>query len=356
MLRDVIVTVSLLFLPLPLSFRLTDPVVSKLRKMAKKLCINAPESLQSAFLKWVSEKRQNRLSILITGKTGVGKSRLVNALVGEPVAKESRSTSACTNTLTSYKTEISDVEVVVWDSPGLQDVTCNERLYLQDMESKLSQGIDVMIYCISMTDSRFYDADKHAIRTLTEVFGSKLWENGVVALTFANLKSKDPDEESDLDYFLSEKYFWEKEIDEFLAKLKVLTNLQVRQQIPIVPTGNYKQLCLPGCENWLSELWIKCFNVMSISSGLAFFKINESRLKYLDSSPVTASTATASTAAAACSTYNPDAHEDIPTEIPQNQEQEDGLLKRLWKAFLDVYEAAKNFGHRILRFFFCQTR
>ena len=96
---------------------------------------------------------------------------------------------------------------------------------------------------------------------------------------------------------------------------------------------------------------------MSISSGLAFFKINESRLKYLDSSPVTASTATASTAAAACSTYNPDAHEDIPTEIPQNQEQEDGLLKRLWKAFLDVYEAAKNFVHRIIRFFFfCQTR
>ena len=350
MLRDVIVTVSLLFLPLPLSFRLTDPVVSKLRKMAKKLCINAPESLQSAFLKWVSEKRQNRLSILITGKTGVGKSRLVNALVGEPVAKESRSTSACTNTVTSYKTEISDVEVVVWDSPGLQDVTCNERLYLQDMESKLSQGIDVMIYCISMTDRRFYDADKHAIRTLTEVFGNKLWKNSVVALTFANFKTKDPDEESDLDYFLSEKYFWEKEIVEFLAKLKV--DLQVRQQIPIVPTGNYKQLCLPGCENWLSELWIKCFNVMSISSGLAFFKINESRLKYLDSSPVTASTATASTAAAACSSYNPDAHEDIPTEIPQNQEQEDGLLKRLWKAFLDVYEAAKNFGHRILRFFF----
>ena len=321
-----------------------------MRRMAKKLCISAPELSNSAFLKWVSEKRQNRLSILITGKTGVGKSRLVNALVGERVAQEGRSTSACTDAVTSYKTEISGVDVVVWDSPGLQGVTCNERLYLQEMESKLSQGIDVMIYCISMTDRRFYDADKHANRTLTEVFGSKLWKNSVVALTFANFKTKDPDEENDLTYFSNEKYFWEKEIDEFLANLKV--DLLVRQQIPIVPTGNFKQLCLPGCENWLSELWIKCFNVMSISSGLAFFKINESRLKYLDSSPVTASTATASTAAAACSSYNPDAHEDIPTEIPQNQEQEDGLLKRLWKAFLDVYEAAKNFGHRILRFFF----
>ena len=328
--------------------------------MAKKLSNNDPESLKAAFIRWVSETRQNRFTILITGKTGVGKSRLVNALVGERVAKEGRSKSACTDTVTSYRAEINGVDVVVWDSPGLQDGTCNERLYLQDMESKLSQGFDVMIYCISMTDTRFYEADKSAIRTLTKEFGSKLWENGVVALTFANLKTKDPDEESDLDYFLSEKCFWEKEIDEFLAKLKV--DLLVRQQIPIVPTGNYKQLCLPGCENWLSELWIKCFNVMSISSGLAFFKINESRLKYPDSSPATTSTAAAARSSEDDenqmpmpedenqSAYNPD-HEDIPREIPLNQKQEDGLLSRLWKAFSDVYKAAKNVGHRALRFF-----
>ena len=255
--------------------------------MAKKLCISAPELSNSAFLKWVSEKRQNRLSILITGKTGVGKSRLVNALVGERVAKEGRSKSACTDTVTSYRAKINGVDVVVWDSPGLQDGTCNERLYLQDMESKLSQGFDVMIYCISMTDTRFYEADKSAIRTLTKEFGSKLWKNGVAALTFANLKTKDPDEEDDLAYYLGERYFWEKAIDEFLANLNV--DLLVRQQIPIVPTGNYKQLRLHECENWLSDLWIKCFNVMSISSGLAFFKINESRLKYPDSSPATTS-------------------------------------------------------------------
>ena len=328
--------------------------------MAKKLSNNDPESLKAAFIRWVSETRQNRFTILITGKTGVGKSRLVNALVGERVAEEGRSKYRCTDTVTSYRTKIKGVDVVVWDSPGLQDGTCNERLYLQDMESKLSQGFDVMIYCISMTDTRFYDPDKSAIRTLTEVFGSKLWKNGVVALTFANLKTKDPEEEDDLAYYLGERYFWEKAIDEFLANLNV--DLLVRQQIPIVPTGNYKQLRLHECENWLSDLWIKCFNVMSISSGLAFFKINESRLKYPDSSPATTSTAAAARSSEDDenqmpmpedenqSAYNPD-HEDIPREIPLNQKQEDGLLSRLWKAFSDVYKAAKNVGHRALRFF-----
>ena len=72
----------------------------------------------------------------------------------------------------------------------------------------------------------------------TEVFGRKLCENGVVALTFVNWETKDPDEESDLTYYLNEKELWEKEIDKFLASLKV--DLQVRQQIPIVPTENYR--------------------------------------------------------------------------------------------------------------------
>ena len=70
------------------------------------------------------------------------------------------------------------------------------------------------------------------------MFGRKLCENGVVALTFANWETKDPDEESDLTYYLNEKELWEKEIDKFLASLKV--DLQVRQQIPIVPTENYR--------------------------------------------------------------------------------------------------------------------
>ena len=85
-------------------------------------------------------------------------------------------------------------------------------------------------------------------------------------------------------------------------------------------------------------------------------------MKYPDSSPATASTAAAARSSEDDenqmmmpedenqSAYNPD-HEDIPREIPLNQEQEDGLLSRLWKAFSDVYKAAKNVGHRALRFF-----
>ena len=126
----------------------------------------------------------------------------------------------------------------------------------------------------------------------------------------------------------------------------------------MVPTGNY------NCENWLSDLWIKCFNVMSIPSGLAFVKINEGRLKYPDSSPTTTSTVCALPSSeddknqtlmpenenqSGC---NPGANDDIPRQIPLNQEQENGLLKRIWKAFLDGCGAFKNFTYGVLRYFF----
>ncbi len=55
------------------------------------------------------------------------------------------------------------------------------------MEEKLRKGgMDVMIYCLKMDDTRFHEDDKRAIQTLTRAFGKKLWNNAVIALTFAN--------------------------------------------------------------------------------------------------------------------------------------------------------------------------
>jgi len=297
---------------------------------------------------------------MVTGKTGVGKSRLVNALVGRQVAQEGRLKTACTDTVTAHEAVIDGIEVVVWDSPGLQDGSCNERLYLADMKSKLGRGFDVMIYCLSMTETRFQEADKKAIRTMTTNFGKDLWKNAVVALTFAN-RISDPDEEDELAYFMNEKYTWDKAIEEFFQS-DLGIDCRVNEDLPVVPTGNYKKLRLPTCENWLSELWINCYTVMSVSSGLTFYQINKDRLKFPSSS-------TAPSAAGACSpscenqnelllpqcdtTQGTDDPGDIPREIPLNQEQEEKFWKKIWSAFVNGCRKIKlkvsNLSHAVLR-------
>ena len=334
--------------------------VKKKKRMAKKLSNHDRQLLKNEYLAWSSENTQKQFSILVTGKTGVGKSRLVNALVGRKVAQEGRLRSACTDTVTSYRVEIDGVEVVVWDSPGLQDGTCNERLYLADMKGKLDAGFDVMIYCLSMTETRFYEADKKAIRAMTECFGKDLWRKAVVALNFAN-RITDPDEEDELAYFMGEKYFWDKAIDDILNDLGIDCN--VRDVLPIVPTGTYKKLRLPTCENWLSELWMGCYTVMSVSSGLTLYRISENRLTFTNS-PSSAAVASINRSCGdddqplipeSDTEQGQDDSGDIPREIPLNEEQEERFLRKIWAAFVrgcrKVKDLVKDLGHAVIRSF-----
>lgn len=140
----------------------------------------------------------------------------------------------------------------MWDSPGLQDGTCNEPLYLEDMRKKLHKGLDIMIYCIKMDDKRFHKDDKDAIRTLTREFGKDLWKNAVIVLTFAN-KIEDPDGGDEREYFSRDLKFLQNEIDQFLASDSELElDSTIREEIPLFPVGIRKNFRLPTIENWLS--------------------------------------------------------------------------------------------------------
>ena len=66
---------------------------------------------------------KREVNILVAGKTGVGKSTLVNILVGEEVAKVGKTLYPETVDVNPYRLESfhgSGVDVVIWDTPGLQ--------------------------------------------------------------------------------------------------------------------------------------------------------------------------------------------------------------------------------------------
>ena len=292
-------------------------------------------SLKQRFEEWLQGTNKT-LNILVTGKTGVGKSRLVNALVGRPVAAEGRTKDSCTVAMAPYSVVIESIKVFVWDSRGLQDDTYNEELHLQDLQKINDEhGFDVFIYCLKMDDSRFYSEDKNAIRKLTDRLGPQnLWKNAVVALTFAN-RIADPDDGDELEYFSRELSEWKKAIYDILTELRV--DPDTRSALSIVPAGNYKKLQLPTCQNWLSELWVCCYCAMSDSAGIAMYLINMHRL--------TSSAAANTRSAESDTTQGADAGcdlGDIPREIVLNEEQEERVVRRMWPAFVAWLGARAN--------------
>jgi predicted GTPase len=108
---------------------------------------STPAEIKELFKTWFLDENPKTLNVLITGKTRVGKSRLVNALVGQNVAKEGQEKYR-NSEVASYEVYMIEnvTKVTVWDSPGLQDGTSNESQYIQDMKKKV-KDVALMIYC-----------------------------------------------------------------------------------------------------------------------------------------------------------------------------------------------------------------
>ncbi|XP_019853637.1 PREDICTED: uncharacterized protein LOC109582975 [Amphimedon queenslandica] len=155
------------------------------------------------FKKLLQEKYiSTDVNILVIGRTGQGKSALINSLIelGRKIVPEGPRSARCTMKSQSYTYPniIPDVNVTIIDSPGLQDTQNKEHKYIQEMKNECSE-ISLVLYCIKMTDHKFTNDDRVAIKKLHQVFGQEIWERVVFVLTFANLEPLDKWDERDKD-------------------------------------------------------------------------------------------------------------------------------------------------------------
>ena len=104
-------------------------------------------------------------NIVLFGEAGVGKSSIINMLMGKEVAKATNDGQACTLENESYELNIDHVGFRIHDTTGLNDgesgrVPSKEAVVqLFKLLRKLDDGVSLLVYC--MRAPRIREAAKH---------------------------------------------------------------------------------------------------------------------------------------------------------------------------------------------------
>ena len=221
---------------------------------------------------------------MITGKTGSGKTSLINGLIGKKVGEEGDELDRKTVHVEPKELTCEGTLVKIWDTPGLQDGTNDEDQYLQEMKESCSD-CDLYIYCLNMDQTRFEASETRAIQILTETFGKNFWAKVLFVLTFANkVEGSCPMGSDEKRFFTDKLKAWHAKLAEKLKEFGVKE--EVADNIEVIPAGHSKPLRghpnpwkLPGIPNWFHNFWYKCAETMDEKGIPVLVTINIRRLK-----------------------------------------------------------------------------
>ena len=285
------------------------------------------EVLKHHFGEFCRQKKEAKFSLLITGKTGVGKSCLVNALLGREVAKEGHNKDGSTYEGTSFRVAIEGVNIRVWECPGLDYGTGNGEKYLAEIGRKITEKLDLVIFCLRMDNARFHREDMDTFKLLTKMFGTNMCTNAVIALTFAD-KVEHPARGDREAYFLEDLAHWRAAMRAFLSN-ELKLNPELVQSLPLVPTGYYRQASvLPSGANWLPKFWIACYNVARKSTAFNLYRINIVRVRFPGSEGLAAICGGSEVAPA-----TPDLDDSEIPPIDLDEEQQESFWNTTWEVF-----------------------
>ncbi|XP_039124788.1 translocase of chloroplast 34-like isoform X2 [Dioscorea cayenensis subsp. rotundata] len=150
----------------------------------------------------LNQQNVNTLTILVMGKGGVGKSSIVNSILGERVSSVTAFQEEGSTPL-MFSRSRGGFTLNIIDTPGLvSDGQVNKQTLSSIRRFLLNKTIDVLIYVCRLDAYRVGNLDRDVAKAITDNFGKEIWRRCLVALTHAQFTPP-----SGLDYI---EYFAER--------------------------------------------------------------------------------------------------------------------------------------------------
>lgn len=221
--------------------------------------------MNRAIEEWEKRSNGRPLVIAVVGKSGVGKSTLINnflGLKGNDLCVTGDGPSITTLKIATKESKKQNITILMIDTPGLGGV--NEISMVEvckHLTKETDQGIDMLLYCVSKHPSACIDTtDVEIIRTFTTILGPEIWLRTILALTFDNTATHTTEREKDNTQIHGYAASFQKALDKAgVVNIRVQSEFSEKEDpssIPVIPVG-CSSLELPQSSNWINQLFIQ---------------------------------------------------------------------------------------------------
>ena len=132
----------------------------------------------------VLREKGEPVNILVIGPTRVGKSTLINNLIGDTVARVGQGVQSVTDKIKEYEGAYEGVKIRVYDTVGFGDTKGkSNKSIINEMAD--ANKFDLVLICVRM-DSRAYGDVRNMFTMLGKKLNEEMWKRSVIVLTFYN--------------------------------------------------------------------------------------------------------------------------------------------------------------------------